>query len=365
LFDDAARIIDAALGAGAFSAAQLAIGDRGVPVASLAFGLLRRLPTPGAPTSTSSRFDVASLTKIVATTAVTMRLVERGVLDLEVPIVRLLSELEVGDARAMRITTRQLLEHSSGAHWMTPFRERLAQSADPRRTLVELVAARPLDAAPGSTMVYSDLGFMLLGAVCERLGGARLDVLAEELVWEPLGMRDTGYVDLAARRPGPRLAEVAATEIVPDRGLIEGAVHDENAHAVGGIAAHAGVFSTADDLARFCQAYAASWHGLPVAGGFSREVARRFATPSRLAGSTRALGWDTPSPGAGASQAGELWPRVDAVGHGGFTGTSMWLDLPRRRWVVLLTNRVHPSRDDERIKQVRPRVHDAIVRELG
>jgi CubicO group peptidase (beta-lactamase class C family) len=211
--------------------------------------------------------------------------------------------------------------------------------------------------------VYTDLGFILLATLCERAGGARIDELAGRAVWTPLAMDATCFVDLSAT-PVTRAWTAVATEICPRRGLLVGEVHDDNAHAAGGVCGHAGVFSTAEDLGRFAAAYARSWNGERVAGGFPPELARAFAAPCPVAGSTRSLGWDRPSPGMGSSQAGDRWPREHALGHGGFTGTSLWLDLPRARWVVLLTNRVHPSRRDERIKQVRPRVHDAIVEAL-
>jgi CubicO group peptidase (beta-lactamase class C family) len=361
---DARRLLDQALADGAIGSAwAVEVGDGGQVVWRDAAGHTRRLPTPGEPVGIDCRFDVASLTKIVATTAVAMRQVEGGRFDLDAPVSELLDDLPWADpAAARRITARMLLAHSAGCLWWAPLHERLGDAIDPHRRLIELAAATPLTSPPGKRAVYSDLGFILLGALCERLGGARLDRLARELVWSPLGMHATSFVDLAApERPTP----VAATEICPRRGLLTGEVHDDNAHAAGGVAGHAGAFSTVGDLGRFAQATLASWAGTPVPGGFRHDVARAFATRTGPAGSTRALGWDTPSPGAGASQAGDLWPREHAVGHGGFTGTSMWLDLERARWVVLLTNRVHPDRADERIKLLRPRLHDAIVTALG
>jgi CubicO group peptidase (beta-lactamase class C family) len=371
-FRPADALLEAALADQVFSGAQLAVGEAGEPCYARSYGWTQREPTLGAAVAPDTRFDVASLTKIVATTAVTLRLVEAGRLDLDAPVVPMLPELRAGDAAARagkdQLTARHLLEHSGGLHWWKPFHEALeaehASLADPRAELVRLAAAVPLDAPPRTRSVYSDLGFILLGALCERAGGARLDALARRTVWQPLAMDATTFVDLAeAPRPARAWAAVA-TELCPRRGLVVGEVHDDNAHAAGGIAGHAGVFTTAADLGRFAAAYVRSWNGEKLAGGFPTELARAFAAPCPVPGSTRSLGWDRPSEGAGSSQAGDAWPRVDAVGHGGFTGTSMWLDLPRGRWVVLLTNRVHPSRGEERMKWVRPRIHDAIVAAL-
>jgi len=372
-FSQADALVAQALADRVFSAAQLSVGDGGESRHLRAWGLTQHPPGPGQAVSEDTRFDVASLTKIVATTAVAMRLVEAGRLDLDAPVVHVLPELRAGGPEATAgkdlLSARHLLEHSGGLHWWKPFYEQLEATrgsyADARAELVRLAAAVPLDAPPRTKCVYSDLGFILLAAVCERLGGARLDDLARRAVWQPLGMDSTAFVDLAASPRAPRTWAAVATEDCARRGLLVGEVHDDNAHAAGGVCGHAGVFSTAGDLGRFAAAYARSWNGAPRTGGFPPELAREFALPCPVPGSTRSLGWDRPSPGEGTSQAGDSWPRVDAVGHGGFTGTSMWLDLPRGRWVVLLTNRVHPSRAEERMKVVRPRIHEAIVEALG
>jgi len=363
-------IIEQAIRDQVFSGAQLAVGDAGESRYVHSYGRTQRVPTPGDPIGPDTRFDVASLTKIVATTAVALRLVEAGRLDLDAPVLPLLPELRGDDAAARAgkdtLSARHLLEHSGGLHWWKPFYEQLDAAAAPgeapRDTLARLAAAVPLDAPPRTRSVYTDLGFILLATLCERLGGARIDELAARAVWTPLGMAATTFVDLLPR--APRSWSAVATEICPRRGLVVGEVHDDNAHAAGGVVGHAGVFSTAEDLGRFAAVYARSWNGERFPGSFPPELARAFALPAPVPGSTRSLGWDRPSEGAGASQAGDRWPRVDAVGHGGFTGASMWLDLPRARWLVLLTNRVHPSRSDERIKQVRPRVYDAALAAL-
>ncbi len=188
------------------------------------------------------------------------------------------------------------------------------------------------------------------------MAGEPLDVFAAQRIFEPLGMKETLY------RPGPELrARIAPTERDPWRGrLLQGEVHDENAYALGGVAPHAGLFATATDVARFAQ--------MMLNGGVydhhrivSREVVARFTRRAEVPGSSRALGWDTPS---GESSAGHLFsPR--SFGHTGFTGTSLWIDPDRRLFVVLLTNRVHPTRDNDAIREIRPAVADAVVRALA
>ncbi len=349
-------LLDAALVDQVFPGGVLAVIDRGAVVHRHAFGRTARLPDVGPAVTIDTIYDCASLTKVVVTTALVMRLVARGALSVDDLVSRWIPDFAGGDKD--RVTVRNLLLHDAGLTWWRPFWERLIGgerlgAASARDAIVTMAAADPLEAPPGTRFVYSDLGFLLLGAIVERAGGGRLDVLAQRELFDPLGMRTTQFVDLdQPSRPSP----VAATEICPRRGLMVGEVHDENAHAAGGVCGHAGMFSTADDLARFAIAMLDGAH-------FGREIVHLFATRGPFG--TRALGWDTPSEGAGASQAGDMWPRERAIGHMGFTGTSLWLDFTHGRAVVLLTNRVHPSRADERIRIVRPRVHDAITRALA
>jgi CubicO group peptidase (beta-lactamase class C family) len=216
---------------------------------------------------------------------------------------------------------------------------------------------------PGETALYSDVGYILLTETLERITNTRIDELTATLVTGPLGMASTRYVDLEAK-PRFRFAPgtIAPTEICASRGLLIGEVHDENAHAAGGICGHAGLFSTARDLSRFAAALcctAAGRGGTP----FSPQVVQRFFSTPATPSSTWRIGWDTPSPVPGVSHAGDLWPR-SGVGHLAFTGCSLWLDPSRQRWVVLLTNRVHPNRSREGIRDLRREVMDAVVREL-
>jgi CubicO group peptidase (beta-lactamase class C family) len=223
-----------------------------------------------------------------------------------------------------------------------------------------MAGATPLCDAPGQVTRYSDVGYILLGAALERIAGERLDRAAARLVLEPLAMGSTFFVDLEARPQASR--RIAPTEICPHRGLVAGEVHDENAHAGGGIYGHAGLFSTAGDVARFAAAVCAATRG--EAGHFDPHIALRLVTTPSTPGSTWRLGWDTPARTPGVSHAGDRWPR-EGFGHLAFTGCSMWLDPPRQRNIVLLTNRVHPTRHGSGIRELRRALADAVVDALS
>lgn len=352
--DPIARLVDEALAGGLGSAAAVSVGDGGREVFRYLAGTARRVPDRGPAIDDTTRFDLASLTKPIATVAIAMVLVAERQLDLDAAV-----RSHLPDA-ATTGTVRQLLGHAAGcvAHVELYRHLRAAGPADPRAVLVER-AMRESCNEPGRAAVYSDLGFIQLGALLERAGGAPLEHLFADLVAGPLG--------LAAVYAGTEpLAGCVATEL-DDRGLVCGLVHDENCYFGGGIAGHAGLFGTLDDVARFAAAIVDTASGTPR-GRLSTEVVTRFFTDAPVPASTWRLGWDTPSATPGVSQAGDRWPRRGAVGHLGFTGTSLWLDLPRRRWVALLTNRVHPSRHGDtadRIKSLRRAVHDAVVDTLG
>ena len=276
-------------------------------------------------------FDIASLTKPLSTATLAMMALEEGALALD-------------DRPRPDVTVAELMTHSSGL----PAWKLLGSS---RAEVLRAVAAEPLVAAPGTIARYSDLGFILLGATVENALGEPLDAAFARRIAQPLGI-GTGF--------GPR----EAARCAPTEGELAGIVHDENARAMGGVAGHAGLFSTARDVSRIVHALVAAWHGVRSTSTprlLPTARVRQMWTPSGVAGSTFCLGWDRPS--ATGSSAGEKWPR-DGVGHLGFTGCSIWIDPPRARWVVLLTNRVHPTRANEAIKQFRPAIHDAIVAAL-
>jgi CubicO group peptidase (beta-lactamase class C family) len=276
-----------------------------------------------------------------------------GALDLDAPVRTWLPDA------ATTGTVAQLLGHAAGCVPHVELFRRLragerAGAASAREALVAMAAAEPIGPAPGTVAAYSDLGYIVLGAVLERVANAPLEVAFAERVAGPLG--------LAARFPGEvPLAGAVATELEPT-GLVCGLVHDENARSGGGVCGHAGLFATIDDVARFAAAIVDTAAG-HARGRFRPDIVTRFLSTSAAPGASWRLGWDTPSAVPGVSHAGDRWPRVGAVGHLGFTGTSLWLDLPKRRWVALLANRVHPTRDGtaEAMKQVRRAVNDAAV----
>jgi CubicO group peptidase (beta-lactamase class C family) len=343
------RVLEAAVAARAFPGAVLAVGKDGVLAHLQPFGRLS-YDDDAAPVSADTMYDLASLTKVVVTTTMAMILVDEGKLDINKPVSAFLPEFR-GGAKD-KVTVWHLLTHSSGIDWWAPlFKEIKGKDAYLRRIL-----AMDLVYEPGTKSVYSDLGVILLGEILERVAGQDLESFARARVLGPLGMKDTTY------RPGPELLpRIAPTENDPWRGhVLRGEVHDENAAALGGVAPHAGLFSTAADLARFAQ--------MLIGGGVfehrrvvSRETLERFAKRAGVPDSSRALGWDTPSEN---SSAGSLFgPR--SFGHTGFTGTSMWMDPDRNLFVILLTNRVHPTRENNAIREVRRAVADAVVRGLA
>jgi serine-type D-Ala-D-Ala carboxypeptidase len=340
------------------------------------------------PLGPADLFDLASLTKLHVASAAA-RLVDRGALDLDAPAAAWLPGFR-RDKGA--ITVRHLLAHSSGLPAWRPLHERVAADAagraaflppgerPPPRELAgafrrgrELVEAalgeEPPGAPPGARAEYSDLGFMALGLVLERATGVPLHLVTEGEVLAPLGLRDTLYLPgldpgaLAARRVG---RSFVATRAAPARGgeVLVGAVDDDNAWAVGGVAGHAGLFATADDVAAFGQAWLDAVAGR--SGWLSPGVAARFVARDPTPRSERALGWDTPSPGGSALGTRLGRGRRGAVGHLGFTGTSLWLDLDAQVACALLTNHVHPRGPDRpRLKAFRARFHDAVAEALG
>jgi CubicO group peptidase (beta-lactamase class C family) len=330
-----------------------------------AFGARQLIPRK-LPAFPDTVYDVASLTKAVVTSLIAMGEVGAGRLALDATVASLLPEF-AGPGRD-GVTVRQLLCHASGLPAHRPLWRRAAEAPAERWAICHLAAREPLEYPPGTRAVYSDLGFILLGWLLERLTGTRLDVLLQDRIAGPLGLSATGFVNLAdpaapARLLGDR--SVAATQLCPERRrLMLGEVDDLNAAAMGGIAGHAGLFSTAADLGLVAGALTAAWRG---AGGQSpivdRDALRIFWSPAGVPGSTWRLGWD--SPAASGSQAGMRLSR-DAVGHLGFTGCSLWIDPARQVWIVLLSNRVHPAPpSDDRFRQFRPALHDAVAEALG
>lgn len=353
-------LLDDALARGVGSAAALSIGDAGREVARVVRGHQRKVPDLGPAIDDTSRFDLASLTKPMCTVACAMVLAGEGALDLDAPIKRWIS------TAASTGTVRHLLGHASGCIAHVEFFKALASGprTDRRGELLALAAQTPAN-PPGVATVYTDLGFIQLGAIVERAANLPLELAFAELVAGPLGLLSSSF---GSTTP---MANCVATESDDPHGLgrgyVQGVVHDENCFYSGGIAGHAGLFSTIGDVARFAQAIVETHAGRPH-GRLKPEIVQQFARESAAPSTTWRLGWDSPSIEPGISSAGDRWPRDGAIGHTGFTGTSIWLDLARRRWVVLLANRVHPTRGGtsvEDIKALRRAVADAAIEMLG
>jgi CubicO group peptidase (beta-lactamase class C family) len=366
--NEIAALLDDALVRGVGSAAALSIGDAGVEVERMFRGHVQRVPEVGVPLDEHALFDLASLTKPMCTVACAMTLVGDGQLDLDTSI-----KHWIPDA-ASEGTVRHLLGHASGCIAHVEFFRALAVGDHPdRRGELLALAARTPANPPGVATVYTDLGFIQLGAIVERASGLPLEQAFAERVAGPLGLT----AKFGTMTP---MNHCVATEADDPhglgRGVVRGVVHDENCFYGGGVAGHAGLFSTLGDVAKFARAIVDTHAGHPV-GRFRSEVVQHFARESAVSSNasgvgpqatTWRLGFDTPSIEPGISSAGDRWLRAGAIGHTGFTGTSMWLDLPKRRWVVLLTNRVHPTRGGssvEDIKALRRAVHDAVVDRLG
>ena len=341
------------------------------------------------PLAPGCRFDVASLTKVMATGTLCALMVERGEIGLDDPVAQWLPGFEQRGKEGVAL--RHLLAHTSGLPAWRPYYEgvkrdpvgraaflpraerrpgALAEALEQGRLLIRrAVLAEGLLAPPGSRALYSDPGFMALGWALEAAAGAPLDRLCRERILGPLSLRETFFVDQAALasgegRPGCGTApEFAATSRSPHRGEVScGEVDDENAWALGGVAGHAGLFSTASDVAALGQAWLDALAGRGALLG--RETARRFTEPAAPSG--RGLAWDRPTPETSALGSRLGRGALGAVGHLGFTGCSLWLDLDAGVSCALLTNHVHPAgADRERLRLFRRRFHDAVAEALG
>ncbi len=346
-------LVQAAIAARAFPGAAVAIGV-GDQVALLR-GYGHFTYEAGAPPVTpQSLFDLASLTKVVATTTATMILYDRGQIALDAPLARYLPELARHGKGA--ITVQQVLTHSAGLRPFIPFPLR---GITTRQGVLDAIFADSLVYAPGTDTRYSDFGPILLGLAIERITGEGLGSFVQREVFAPLGMTRTGFRP-AGVGSDPAVVPTEVDTLFRHR-LVQGEVHDETAFILGGTAGHAGLFSTAEDLARFAAFLVAEGR----AGErqlVQPETVRLFTRRADAGGSTRAIGWDTRSD-TGYSSAGTLFgPR--SFGHTGFTGTSLWIDPDRGLFVILLTNRVYPTRDNGRLAPVRADLADVAYRAL-
>ncbi|HXH65981.1 MAG TPA: glycoside hydrolase family 3 N-terminal domain-containing protein [Candidatus Limnocylindrales bacterium] len=356
LLKPAYDVIEKAVGDRAFPGATLAVGYRG-KLSVHAFGKQKYEAKSPAVTA-DTMYDIASLTKVLVTTTLVEKLVESDFpspLQLDAPIERYLPEWTTGPQPEWRrkVTVRHLMTHTSG---LPPFKEYWRTSTSKQETLSRIFV-EPLEYEPGTKVVYSDLGIILMAEIIQRLTGKPLDVLANENIFGPLAMKRSMYNPSKSTWP-----EIAPTEFDSQlrHRMLQGEVHDENAFAIGGVSGHAGVFSTAPDLAVFCQ--------MLLNGGVyaHRRILKRativeFTAPQALAQNTRTLGWVVPTEGSSSGH----YLSSHSYGHTGFTGTTIWIDPDRQLFVVLLTNRVHPTRENHKIAEVRPAVHDAVMKALG
>ena len=362
-------VLEKAIADKAFPGATVAIGYRG-KVAIHAFGHLS-YDAKSPATVVSTMYDIASLTKVVATTTIVAKLAEGDFpvpIDLDAKVERYLPEWTSPSQTGLdtlfrenpgelawrrKVTVRHLLTHTSG---LPAFKEYWRTSHSREESLARIFA-EPLEYEPGTKEVYSDLGIILLTEIIERLTGKPLDALSDTYIFSPLEMKNSMF-----RPPQKLWPAIAPTEIDNNlrHRLVQGEVHDENAYVLGGVSGHAGLFSTAPDLAAFCQ--------MLLNGGvyahhriLRRATIVQFTTPQELSGGTRALGWAVPTEGGSSGH----YFSAHSFGHTGFTGTSIWIDPDRQLFVVLLTNRVHPTRENIQIQKVRPALHDAVIQALG
>lgn len=349
----------------AFAILDRAVADQAFPGGVLAVGLHNQLvlhpfgkltyDATAPPVTTDTLYDVASLTKPAVTTTAIMLLAQAGQLQLDAPVSRYLPEWATGPQPEwrQRVAVRDLLLHDSG---LPPFKDYFRE-AKGKRAVLARIFAEPLTAEPGTRVEYSDLGFILLGEIVERLTGMPLDAFAREKIFAPLGMKASLF-----NPPKNLRARIAPTEedTTHRKRLLRGEVHDPNAWAMGGVAGHAGLFSTARDLAAFSE--------MLLNGGIyahrrllARSLVEQFTARQNIGTSARTLGWDVPTE---SSLSGHFLS-ARSFGHWGFTGTSIWVDPEKDLFVILLTNRVHPSAQNEKIRQVRPALHDAVIEALG
>jgi CubicO group peptidase (beta-lactamase class C family) len=349
VFFRAFAILQDAIASHAFPGASLAVTHKNRLIALKSLGRFTYEPDSPKITDTTI-FDLASVSKVVATTSMAMILYERGLLDLESPVTAVVPEFagtsQAEDPRHKNVTIRMLLAHSSGL----PAYEKLFQRARTREELLASAFAAPLIAEPGSKAEYSDIAFIILGVALERIADETISQFCQREAFGPVGMSHTTF------NPSPAwklsIPPTANDQAFRHR-IIQGEVNDENASVLGGVAGQAGVFSTAEDMGRFANVMVQG--GPPLVRPETLNVfTRRELAPL---GTSRTLGWDTPSQ---PSQSGKYFS-PNSFGHLGYTGTSLWIDPQRKVSVTLLTNRTWPDSDNQAIKEVRPKFHDAVL----
>jgi CubicO group peptidase (beta-lactamase class C family) len=352
-FQRAFGVLRSAIDQRSFPGAAVAITHHGKLIALKGIGRFT-YETTSPEVAAGTVYDLASVTKVIATTTACMILYDRGLLKLDQPLIELLPQFaarhpEQEDARRRQVTLCMLLAHSSGL----PAYIRLFQTSPNEEDLLRQAAQVPLTAPPGTRAEYSDIGFILLGEVLQKLTGEPLDQFCQREIFEELNLAHTCF------NPSPdkkRLIPPTEDDRTFRHRLIQGEVNDENASVLGGVAAHAGCFSTALDVSVFAQCLLQG--GSPLVKKETLEIfTRRQKLPP---GTSRAVGWDTPTQ---PSQSGRYFSSR-SYGHLGYTGTSLWIDPDRQLSVTLLTNRTWPDRGSQSIKQVRPAFHDAVIEAL-
>jgi len=313
------------------------------------------------PMAEDTIFDLASLTKPLATTLAIMNLVQTNKLDLEQSLGSILPKFKKTEKEQIKI--KHLLSHTSGLPDYRPYYKKLAKlpMGSRKTALMDLINREPLIYQTGKKDLYSDLGFMILRQVVEYISGKQLGRFADEVVYKPLASdagRGLFFADTDLRLEPERYA---ATEFCPWRNiLLEGVVHDENAYVMGGVDGHAGLFGTAGGIYNLLSALLFEYNGFSSTHFFKKDLLKIFF--KRQDNTEKALGFDTPA--LNHSSCGDIFSKK-SVGHLGFTGTSFWMDLEKSVIVLLLTNRIHPSRDNTKIKAFRPEIHNVIMKSLS
>jgi CubicO group peptidase (beta-lactamase class C family) len=359
-FDPVRTILRQAVEAHAFPAACIEVGNHEASLWNAAAGAFTFDPY-APPATPDTIFDLASLTKVIATTALAMRAIDAGRLTLDDRVSDWLRSWRGADRAS--VTIRQLLTHSSGLTAYLPF----FRDYTGRFEFESAIGSLPLEYPPGTQSIYSDLGFMLLGFILEdavlRARGRQVGAFDPEATLAHQFERLSSFVTSEPLTFNPARAwrsRCAPTEIDAWRGrMLIGEVHDENCWALGGAAGHAGLFGTAAAVGSFARAVLATLAGDSILS--QPATMRAFIQRDDVPGSSRALGWDTMRP---TSSCGTRMSPT-AIGHTGFTGTSLWIDWERDVYVVLLTNRVHPTRENNAIRHIRPRIHDAVMDALA
>jgi len=348
LLGNAFRLLQGAIAARVFPGCALAVTHESKLIALKSLG--RFTYEPNSPeVLPASIFDLASLTKVVATTTMAMLLYERGLLDLELSVAAIIPQFAPGDPRRLEVTLRMLLAHSSGL----PAYKQLFLQAQSRDALLHAAITTPLAADPAIRAEYSDIGFIVLGSALEKIADETLDRFCQREIFGPLGMVRTSFNPSNTWHGS---IPPTADDRTFRKRIVQGEVQDENASVLGGSAGHAGLFATAHDMALFAHAMLSG--GRPILRpGTLALFTKRENFPE---GTSRALGWDTPSP---PSQSGKYFS-ARSFGHLGYTGTSLWIDPARQLSITLLTNRTWPDCSNKAIQQVRPAFHDAVVEGL-